>query len=312
MKTLFMRENWGKANRRRSGAIHAYVGANGGGKSLAMVHDTLPSLINGRPCLSTVRLLDFERPRACDTDCDDPETHDLAGVIHRQAHPLYTPLKDFRQLLDWTGGDVLMDEVTGVASSRESHAIPVQVVNFLVQLRRRDVLLRWSAPNWSRADKVIREVSQAVTDCSGMFATYRVQADGSARLWRDRRLFRWATYDAFAFDEFSAHKRDTCRPTTRQFFWRPGSISERAYDTLDPVLALGAATEAGMCMTCGGKRSMPRCRCVGDDVEAMPVTRSRAARQGSRLRRSPASAKREDVDVAGVHGGVPSTLAESA
>jgi hypothetical protein len=34
-----------------------------------------------------------------------------------------------------------------------------------------------------------------------------------------------------------------------------------AYETLDPVLSLGWANEAGMCMNCGGRRSIPKCAC---------------------------------------------------
>ncbi len=47
------------ANARRSFAIHAYVGGNGSGKSLALMHDLRASLEDGRPALSTVRLLDY-------------------------------------------------------------------------------------------------------------------------------------------------------------------------------------------------------------------------------------------------------------
>lgn len=223
---------------RRALPIHAYVGPNGGGKSLAMVYDTLPTLDAGRLVLSTVRLLD------------------AAG----DDHPCYRPLDDYRELLTAEHCDVLMDEVVGVASSRESAGMPTQVANLLVQLRRRDVVLRWTAPSWARADKIIREVSQAVTLCQG-FLPKAVADSGSERLWRPRRAFYWRTYDASQFDEFTTHKKNTIRPLVRQVFWRPGSRAESAYDTLDAVLALGVATEAGLCMTCGGKRLHPKCSC---------------------------------------------------
>jgi hypothetical protein len=278
-------EDDAKAAERRSFAIHAYCGANGGGKSLAMVHDTLPSLEAGRPVLSTVRILDYRDPHYCGDRvsdvCDDEFAHETAFGRHLAAHPLYVPFVDYRQLLEWEKGDVLMDEVTGIASSRESHAMPVQVANFLMQLRRRDILLRWTAPNYARADKVIREVTQAVTNCAGRFPVVRYD-NGAKRTWRDRRLFKWFTYDAFDFDEFSAHKRDTIEPRTRQFFWRPGSVSETAYDTLDAVHSLGAANDAGMCMTCGGKRSVPRCGCkqlAVDDSDAGPPAAEEAGKR---------------------------------
>lgn len=284
------RDNWGRAAWRRSFGIHAYTGSNGGGKSLCMIHDTIPSLEAGRPVLSTVRLLDYERPRPCPggAACDDPATHRVERVrtrlvpadpddpdaplvrlveptgiydVHDAAHPLYVRLHDYRQLLDWRNGDIVLDEVTGVASSRESHGMPAAVANLLVQLRRRDVLLRWSTPRFARADKIIREVTTAVTDCAGTLAVYRSDEAGS-RMWRDRRLFHWWTYDDVAeFDEWSQGKADDAEPVVKQRFWRPGSVTETAYDTLDPVSSLGAANEYGLCLDCGGKRVQHRCEC---------------------------------------------------
>ena len=169
-----------KRARRRVWPIHGYVGANGGGKTVSMVWDTLPSLESGRPVLSTVRLLDYGNPRECE-GCNDeshlrpvfgpvilrdetyvelerlatergvspsdvPEwdvpTHDRNGfpirdvvdwVTHRAAHPLYVPFTDWEQLLNAKSCDILMDEVTGVGSSRESHAMPAPVANMLVR-----------------------------------------------------------------------------------------------------------------------------------------------------------------------------------
>jgi hypothetical protein len=288
-----LRENPGAAARRRAFAIHAYVGSNGGGKSLAMVHDTLPTLRRGLGALSTVRLLDYDEPRSCggqaDDDpelwlrvddpelrrsiCDDPANHERFGIVHQAAHPGYTPLRDFSQFLTWECGDILLDEVTGVASSRESHSMPAPVVNLLMQLRRREVQLRWTAPNWNRADKVIREVSQAVTSCVGSRPVQRRSDDD--RLWRDRRLFRWLTFDAYDFDEFSTHKRDESRPMVRQWFWRPGSITERAFDTFDAVIQLGHVDESGRCVHCSGRRQARACTCPDYRAERA------AARQGA-------------------------------
>jgi hypothetical protein len=188
-----MFQNPQKRAARRGWPIMGYVGANGGGKSAAMVWDTVPSLLAGRPVLSTVRLLDFQNPRECE-GCDEsghfrpvygpvkistfaerdavaetliataaemgvepdqvPDelipTHDRLGfpirevvdyVVHRAAHPLYVCFNEWEQLLEARGCDVLMDEVTGVASSRESQSMPAPVANKLVQLRRRRPLV---------------------------------------------------------------------------------------------------------------------------------------------------------------------------
>ena len=226
--------------RRRSVPIHAYIGANGGGKSLAAVYDTLPTLAAGRHVLSTVRLL-------------DPATG--------EPHPLWVKLDDYRTLLEVERADCILDEVTGVASSRESAGMPAAVANLLVQLRRRDVALRWTAPNWKRADTIIREVSQGVTLCMG-FVPQSIKADdGTDKMWSSKRLFYWRTYDAAAFDEWTAYRKDKCRPMARQLMWRPGSLASSAYDTFDAVSSLGAVTDAGLCMECAGHRARRKCEC---------------------------------------------------
>lgn len=235
-----------------------------------MVYDTIPSLLSGRPVLSTVRLLDFLNPRLCEHPspkaCDDPVGH-LAG--HKQAHPLYVRFSDYAQLLDWRDGDVLMDEVTGIASSRESSSMPVQVANYLVQLRRRNVALRWSAPAWGRADKIIREVSQGVTLLSASLPQPTPPTDdGTPRLWLRRRLFCARTYDPTQMDEFESHRADDVKAEVTAYYWGPGSLMFRAYDTLDAVTSLGWANEAGLCMACGGKRSHRQCKCEREHIPA--------------------------------------------
>jgi hypothetical protein len=268
---------------RRSFPIRAYVGPNGGGKSLAMVNDIRPSLAAGRRVVSTVKILG-----------DD-------GL----PHPLWIPLSDFRTLLDVERCDVLLDEVTGVASSRSGgNVIPPAVLNLLMQLRRRDVTLSLTAPAWNRAEKVIREVTQSVTLCQGFLPAkvkgQRTLHDGphlwdwqdvrpiaaddgpvlaedyayvsgcgivdehfhdDSRLWAPKRGFYWRTYDAFVFDEWTTAKRQRIRPVARQLFWRPGSWAESHYDTFDQVLSVAAVTDAGACVDCGGMRTRPKCHC---------------------------------------------------
>ena len=261
-----------KSAARRSMPIHAYTGANGGGKSLLMVHDTLPSLERGRPVLSTVRLLDYRNPRPCPSVdvCDQADAHfDVAGNVHRAAHPLYVPFRHYEQLVEWEAGDVLMDEVTGVASSRESQSMPAPVANYLVQLRRNDVALRWTSPNWSRADVIIRQVTGLVTYCSGYFPE-SIADDENARLWRPRRVFMFRTFDAAAFDEFTAHKRETLRSAVRQLSRRSKMLAQDAYDTLAPVHSLGFANDHGSCMTCGGMRAKRRCECDTPVISSRP------------------------------------------
>lgn len=246
--------------KRRGFPLRAYVGANGSGKSLAAVYDLMPSLDAGRPVLSTVRILDYRNPRPCeDPTCTFPSHPD-----HQAAHPLWTPLKDYQQILDARDTDILLDEVQGVASSRDFASLPSPIVNILLQLRRRNVTLSWTTPNWARADKVIREVTHIATLCEGYAPKTRTAPPGEPpMLWRDRRLFLWRSYDAVMLDDFDARGADlgAMRPIINQAIWRPGSLATIAYDTYDMVLALSDANDSGICIGCGGRRAARKCTC---------------------------------------------------
>lgn len=232
---------------RRAFPIMAYVGPNGGGKSLAMVKDTLPTLALGRRVLSTVRLLD-----------------------HRtgQPHPFYVPFTDWDQLLDARDCDVLMDEMVGIAGARESMKLDVRVQNILVQLRRRNVVLRWSAPAWLRADKIVREVTQAVTECRGFYSDRTPSSSELAlQLWAPKRLFSFRTYDTIDFEEWTSGRREKVPVNVKEWFHGPGSTVFASYDTLDQVERVRGADENGVCTTCGGAAPRRRpCSCPRDSA----------------------------------------------
>ena len=235
---------------RRGYAIHAYIGANGHGKSLAMMHDTKLSMDRGRPILSTVRVL-------------DPTTG--------KPYEHYTPLRTWDQLLSFSHGDVLFDEVLGIAASEAGRSLPKAVQLLLNQLRRRDILLRWTAPSWSRANIVLREVTQAVTVCRGYMPKHENRGDDS-RLWGMNRLFHWSTYDAMEFTTWTDNKEARLKNKAGAWLWRPGSWAERSYDTFDSVDNVDSGE--GYCFRCGGerpKRKLQPCVCssagvVGDHV----------------------------------------------
>lgn len=242
---------------RRFAPIAGFVGPNGGGKSYAMVQTSMPSLDAGRKVLSTVRLLDWRDPRPCDDrscDCDKDNPN-----RHRAAHPHYVPWRTWQQLMEAEGCDVLADEITGVASSREYSALPAPVANLLVQLRRRDVCLRWTAPNWRRADVILRECTQMVTVCTGLYPQMNHDED---RMWVEQRLLKFVSYDAALMDDFSAGKTEDLPVWAREFVWRPKNNVSTAYDTYDSVSVIGTVTEGGRCMSCGGTRRAPACSCA--------------------------------------------------
>lgn len=238
----------GAARRRASFPLHAYVGPNGGGKSLCMVYDSLVALDAGRQVLSTVAL------------------YDLDG----QPHPLYVPLVDYRQIVNARHTDILMDEVTGIASAREHQAMPAQLVNKLVQLRRADVRVRWSTPWFGRADAVLREVTQAITVCTGSMGVSQTSEDGLAA-WKSNRLFRWTTFDARKIKDFENIDTNTVRdangkrikPECSQWYYRTkNSRAANSYDTGEDVLRLTHLDDSGRCIDCGGNRARPKCSCV--------------------------------------------------
>ncbi len=222
---------------RRSAAIAAYVGPNGGGKTLAMVHDTLPDLEEGRTVLSTVMLMDWR-----------------TGEKHKNCIMLTT----WVQLLEAHDCVILLDEVTGVASARQYAALPAQLQNILVQLRKRNVVLRWSSPNYARADVIMREVTQVVTVCKGYWA----KADPESQ-WPQRRLFRWKTFDAVNFEDFAMQKAEQIKPMCSSWYHRtPKKKAQFSYNTKDAVSTLDHMDLAGLCLTCNGKKVQPRCSCV--------------------------------------------------
>jgi len=247
--------------RRCAYPIHFYVGRNGSGKTLAAVYDTLPSLDAGLPVLSTVRILDFRNPRPC----DDPRCSDLEHDFgHMAAHPLYVPFTIWPQLLDWKRGTVIMDEITGVADSNEGAALPAAAANTLAQLRRVDMAVRITGLNFVRANKRIRESVSAVTRCQSSLPVTAYHEDGSAKLWRTRRMAKWVTYDAqsLPMDDITDAAYLKADKLVSGRHWIPTSLTLKAYDTFSPVLSVGTVTDSGRCAFCGGNRRAPECSCL--------------------------------------------------
>jgi hypothetical protein len=276
-------EDWAKAGKRSSLPIMAYVGGNGHGKDLAMVHDTIPTLLAGQPALSTVRLRDWLAPcRVCGSNPCEVE----CGKRDWPDHPLWIPFRGFSDLLEFREGDVLMSEVQGVASAREHQGLPYEVANFLRKFRHYDVRLRWNAPDFAAPDAVIRRVTQAVTICKGSWGTPHAlpctecgechvgprracKSKGRQRLWPDNRFFTWRTYDRSEFESWETAQANTqvrggkrLKPLVVQHYRRTAGFVQEVYDTYGEVLSLGSADAAGVCITCGGARQRRKCVCA--------------------------------------------------
>ena len=285
---FFVRAKWGylthisdhpKAKsrlKRRSVPIMAYVGANGSGKSFMMVYDTLLTLPYNRTILSTVEIFDIDNPRPCDNPlCDSPNHPD-----HNALHPNFVRLTSYHQLLMAKHCDILLDEVQGFLSSRETSNLPTAVATKLLQLRKDDCILRYTSPSWTRVDILVREVTQYVTLCVPYFAVKRKTKPGEPpAMWRDRLLFFVRSFDASLVSEFdpaAANDGYGNKPRFVQLLWRPTSIVMKAYDTRQSVAALGWASETGLCLVCGGKRKASPCICENhkkkETIQIEPIT----------------------------------------
>lgn len=266
---------------RRAYAISFYSGRNGSGKSVCAVYDTLPDLDAGKSVLSTVRLLDYRDPRPCDDGSCRDVMH--GHPSHMAAHPGYVPFTAWTQLLDWRDGPVIMDEITGVADSNEGASMPSAVANKLAQLRRDEVVLRITGLNFIRANKRIREATNAVTVCRSTFAVKAYAEDGSEKVWRQRRLAFWTTYDAQSLPvekDATATAYENADIFTKGRHWIPTSPAIRAYDTLAPVSTVGTVSDSGRCAHCDGVRRAQECSCAdyqhakAERRSAGPQTRS--------------------------------------
>jgi hypothetical protein len=236
-------------------SITAVIGSNGDGKTLAAVAlHAIPSLNSGRPVVANFEIF----------------------------HPLARRLNSWRDIAQLEHCTLILDEISSAFPSRESMHLPPDLVRLAHQLRKPDVDLVWTAVNWSRADVVLREATNNVTVCVGKFndkwkrqdevppwwkpnAPRKKDADGHSlkreEKWRANRYFRYLTYDARAFDEYTIHAVKSLKPIQRQHYWRPWHDAYRLYDTMEQVPLLDNLDTTGPCPRCGGTRRRPQCHC---------------------------------------------------
>jgi hypothetical protein len=255
--------------------ILGIFGPNGHGKTLAMVWITMPDLDMGVPVLSTVRLTDFRDPRPCDgtkiverigvarhVEACELDTPGIEHWHHNAAHPAYIPCTSYAQLVAHRDGVLLLDEVTGGFSSRSSMSMPGAVMQAIMQMRKLDRVVRYSAPAWSRTDVALRQVTIGATLCTG-FASASVEG----RQWRSNRLFRWLTYDARKLDDVNEADRQADKKRKRLkadrfcMHWAPGSGVFDAFDTYSMADTLGGVDESGKCLKCNKVKTQEKCKC---------------------------------------------------
>ena len=229
-----------------SSPIRAFVGLNGGGKTLAAVElVALRSFAEGRPVVSNFRI----------------------------DHPLWRPLTSWRDIGGLRECALILDEINAAAPARSWGALPPELCRTLDQLRKVDVEVCWTAPDWGRADKNLRSVTRRVTTCRGMWADRwlrdergrRVRDDNGRAMrypyrWKPNRLFRWVTYSAEEFDEFTFSAARKLKPIDRQWYYRARHPAHRMYDTLESVALLDHLDFTGVCPICDGTRKRHTCK----------------------------------------------------
>lgn len=242
--------------------ITAFVGGNGDGKTLGAVSQYVAhALSRGRPVASTMTIY-------------DPFTG--------EPHPNTYKLTGWRDLLDLRDCLLILDEISSEFPSRGAMQLPAELMTLIHQLRKPRVDLVWTAVNWARADVALREATKKVITCSGHMpdrwareprdssllhpsGTKILDSKGKASKiedeWPPMRLFRYLSYDATAFDEFTIHAIKNLKPKHRQWYWRPWHVHQFMYDTNERVPLLDNVSTSGVCIFCGGHRSRAKCTC---------------------------------------------------
>ncbi len=141
-------------------SITGYVGANGSGKTLLAVEAAMKRAVRtGRPLYSTVPIDGYVARGWVVKWVPAFRVRLPVWVSRGKVRVVSKPLESWSQFLALEDADVLLDEVSALASSRDTMGLPLDVVIALQTLRHRDVTVTWTAPGWMRADVLLREVT---------------------------------------------------------------------------------------------------------------------------------------------------------
>jgi hypothetical protein len=152
------------------------------------------------------------------------------------------------------------------------------------------VIVLWTAPNWARADVLLREVTQEVTVCRGFLPSrWETDAEGYVRdergrkvrrksRWPANRLFRWVSYDAQEYDDYQDRRIVQIKARDQRWYWRGRRKREPwTYATMQPVGLLDHLDDVGICVRCSGTRRRHQCRCTENERRAFTETGERSA-----------------------------------
>jgi len=204
--------------------ILGFTGVNGTGKTLLAVQTALCDLARGRALYSTV------------------------DVASKWGDSI--PIRSLGQLARVRDATILLDEVSVMLSSRSTHTLPPEIVTLLQVVRHHNNRVLWTAPEWMRADSLLRGVTQAVVTTVPFI---RSRVDGSP--WPRPIVGMASLLDTSTGAPDSA----PTRVLRRRFFLPSRLDSWGTYDTRADVTLLANRDQGGTCPDCGGTRAREKC-----------------------------------------------------
>jgi len=203
-------------------SIAGFVGANGAGKTLLAVQSAIADMSLGRAVYSTVQI---------NSPWGDS-----------------TPITSLSQLLAIHDATILLDDIASIFAAQTTGSLPPEIRILLHTLRHKRNTLRWTAPQWARADTNIRGVTQAVVSVSPL-----LRRSDPNDPWPAARLVMAGLLEM-------GGKADS-EPTAilRRRVYRPRRlVAFGAYDTHADTPLIGTPAQSGVCVDCGGSRVRPK------------------------------------------------------
>lgn len=265
------------SSRERYGSydVTAYVGRNGSGKTLMALNDVLPIL------------------EGVKWNCDNPtHWHTMLGITEGyrnvlttvaiknpatgEPHKLAVPYHDHALLTVSEHSHLLLDEMTAIFPARGYGGLPNEVAIKLNQPRKPDLKIFWTAPNWNRADVILREVTEQVVT-SRRFGRKLIPG-------RERPTFSWFIVRSFSGDDWknwvNNNMKLKIKPETYELYHRrddlkKGYLAQDYYDSFSDAWTPVSDAGSGTCVQCGGSKASKKCSCTWDTIQKQKLNAAR-------------------------------------
>lgn len=203
--------------------IVGFTGVNGAGKTLLATSCAIGDMSRGRDVYSTVPI---------SSKYGDSK-----------------PIRSLSELLHIRHATLLLDEVAVIFSSRSTMALPGEIVLLLQTLRHSDITVYWTAPNWMRADPLLRQVTQGVVNVSPLIRQSNPESPWPRPLVIMAGLMDTTTGKADSEPE---------RVLRRKLYVPTKMLGFGAYDTHADMPLLGAGRHSSTCSGCFGRMETPK------------------------------------------------------